>query len=85
VTWDNPSTTPHVVIFGEDVPPSIAGFTPPTAPSGSDYRGGPFLTGLIGAAPSPTTSFTLRFTRPGQYSFICTLHVGMGGTVVVDP
>jgi plastocyanin len=85
VTWDNPSTTPHVVIFGEDVDPAIAGFSPPTAPAGSDYRGGPFLTGPIGAAPAPTSSFTLRFTRPGDYPFVCTLHVGMAGTITVDP
>jgi len=85
VTWDNSGTTPHVVIFGEDVDPAIAGFSPPTAPAGSDYLGGAFLTGPIGAAPSPSSSFTLRFTRPGDYPFICTLHVGMAGTITVDP
>ena len=84
VTWDNPSTTPHVVIFGKDVDPSIAGFSPPTAAPGSDYHGGPFLSGPIGAAPAPTPSFALLFTRPGVYSFICSLHVGMGGTITVD-
>ena len=56
-----------------------------TAPAGSDYLGGAFLTGPIGAAPSPTSSFTLRFTRPGAYPYICTLHVGMAGTITVDP
>jgi plastocyanin len=85
VTWDNSGTTPHVVIFGEDVDPAIAGFSPPTAPAGSDYGGGAFLTGPIGAAPSLTSSFTLRFIRPGDYPFICTLHLGMAGTITVDP
>lgn len=30
-------------------------------------------------------SYTLTFTKPGRYAFICLLHPGMQGTVVVQP
>jgi plastocyanin len=85
VTWTNTGGTPHVVVFAEYVDPNTAGFSSPTAPSGSDYAGGPFISGPIGAPAYPTTSFTLRFTKPGTYTYICSFHPGMAGTVVVDP
>lgn len=30
-------------------------------------------------------SYTLTFTKPGRYAFVCMLHPGMQGTVVVQP
>jgi plastocyanin len=85
VTWDNHSTTPHVVIFGEATDPAVAIFSPPTAPSGSDYGGGPFITGPIAVPAYPTTSFSLTFNCAGSYSYVCTFHPGMAGTINVDP
>jgi plastocyanin len=85
VTWMNTGGTPHVIIFAEYVDPNSAGFSSPTAPSGSDYAGGAFISGPIGAPAYPSTSFTLRFTKPGTYAYICSFHPGMGGTVVVGP
>ena len=85
VTWDDTTPTPHALAFDESVPAATAIFSRPTAPSGSDYAGGPFVTGAIGALPYPRTSFSLRFTRPGTYAYVCSLHVGMAGTVTVVP
>jgi plastocyanin len=31
-----------------------------------------------------TASATLHFTRPGTYTFVCTIHAGMTGKVVVS-
>lgn len=31
-----------------------------------------------------TASATLRFTKPGTYTFVCTIHSGMAGKVVVS-
>jgi plastocyanin len=40
--------------------------------------------GLIFGPPPPnTTQFRLRFTKAGSYGFLCTVHVGMTGTVTV--
>ena len=33
----------------------------------------------------PGQSFTLRFPEPGVYSYVCFIHPGMQGTVVVTP
>jgi plastocyanin len=31
----------------------------------------------------PGRSFNVRFDQPGTYTYVCTLHPGMGGTIVV--
>jgi len=85
VTWQDRSGTPHVMLFDEYLDAATATFSPPTGPSGSSYAGGPFNTGPIGDLPYPSTTFALRFTRPGTYTYVCSFHPGMGGTVVVDP
>ena len=38
-----------------------------------------FDSGYIG----PGQSFALRFDRPGEYSYTCTVHPQMNGTVIV--
>jgi plastocyanin len=83
VTWTNNGGTPHVIIFDGYVDPNTATFSPPTAASGSDYTGGLFHTYLIGSPPYFSTTFALRFTQTGIYTYICSLHPGMGGTVIV--
>jgi len=56
--------------------------------AGPNYDGTGYVnSGFIGAGPEATagTSFSLTFTKPGTYTYICVLHAdqGMAGTIVV--
>jgi plastocyanin len=85
VTWTNSSYDPHVINLGEHLgTQDPRDFGPPTRPPGADYRSGLAVSGFIGG-PSPARSYTLRFSAPGVYSYICPLHPpGMSGVVVVE-
>ena len=51
---------------------------------GPDYDG----TGYVNSGILPETggtSFALTFTKAGSYGYICLLHPGMAGTVIVQP
>lgn len=50
-----------------------------TVTSAAGSPGDPFDSGVF----EPRRSFTVRFDRPGTYAYVCLLHPGMGGTVVV--
>jgi plastocyanin len=50
-----------------------------TVTSASDSPGAPFDSGVF----DPGRSFNVRFDQPGTYTYVCTLHPGMGGTIVV--
>ena len=52
----------------------------PTNWDGADYLNSGFLAPRPGG-PAPT--FTVHFTSPGTYEYLCLLHEGMRGTVVV--
>ena len=58
-------------------------------PSGDpeNWSGGTYLnSGFLQPMPGqPTPTFTVRFTAPGTYDYLCLLHDGMTGTVVVLP
>jgi plastocyanin len=58
---------------------------PPSVIDGGSWNGVGFRSsGIIFGPPPPhTTQFRLRFTKPGTYAFVCTVHVGMSGTVRV--
>jgi plastocyanin len=58
---------------------------PPSVINGGSWNGVGFRSsGIIFGPPPPhTTQFALRFTKPGSYAFVCTVHLGMGGTVRV--
>ena len=58
--------------------PSVA---PMTQSGASVGVGDAFSSGLL----EPGQSFTLTFTKPGIYPFVCNIHPGMGGVVVVQP
>ncbi len=65
---------PPVLALG----PTIA----PMTPSGTAVKpGDAFSSGLL----LPGQSFTLSFTDPGVYPFVCNIHPGMGGVIVVQP
>ena len=86
VTFDmarNTAPVPHTVTFG--LPPAN-----PFAPTGdpTNFQGGNLSSGVLlppGFGPPPTT-FTVKFTKAGTYSYVCLLHAGMGmvGQVVVQ-
>jgi plastocyanin len=98
VTWTLPDTSadPHTVTWpplrGQDVipqpqdagPPILAfgpGFTPNVPENGEIGMGAEFNSALM----LPGQSFSLTFTEPGVYPFVCNIHPGMEGTVVVVP
>lgn len=77
VTWRNVGmAAPHTVTFGPEKPNIFAPYGNP-----KHFSGGQLNSGIV----VPGGSFTVRFTKPGTYSYICALHdnLGMVGTVVV--
>jgi len=86
VTWKVGSPEePHTVTFESPfkTPEDPGVLTPGGARSGARYSGGFAHSGLIGAKPFATDTFSLVFTKPGTYAYGCALHPGMGGQVVV--
>lgn len=85
LTWTNLSNNePHTVTFpvaGQPLPPLPGDpFTPPIG--GSTYDGTQVTnSGVL----NPGSSYSLTFTRPGTYTYVCLFHdeFGMIGTVVV--
>ena len=67
----------------------------PSAPSGDPYVDGARTSGIllnqayldsaIGAGAPFASSYSVTFENPGVYSYECTIHPGMSGTVVVIP
>jgi plastocyanin len=55
-----------------------------TVPHNLTFQGPPNVATATVVAPG--TSETLEFKAPdvGEYAFVCTLHPGMGGTLVVE-
>lgn len=79
---------PHTVTFESPykAPADPASFAPGGVKSGSDYTGGFSNSGLFGAEGTPfapPAPFELKFTKAGEYSYLCTLHANMKGVVKV--
>jgi plastocyanin len=61
------------------------------APAGdpTDFAGGPLNSGFLDPAQLPpgggAPTFSVRFTQPGTYEYVCLLHENMAGTIVVEP
>jgi plastocyanin len=88
VSWEAFSDyEPHTVAFGNfkaGVP--APGYTTPKGPkSGGAYTGGDVNTGIFGKAggPFPGGPFKLSFPNAGEFTYVCTLHPMMAGTVKV--
>lgn len=99
VTWMVPaeSNDPHTITWpprdpSQDVIPMEQEGGPPILALGPNLLGdtqtgaevgadGAFHSGLI----LPGQSFTLTFTEPGVYTYMCHLHAGMQGVIVVEP
>jgi plastocyanin len=73
VTFESPFESPEEE--GVAVP---GGVTP-----GGRYAGGFAHSGIFGPSPFPAGSYSLTFTRAGNYPYICVLHPGMVGEVEV--
>ena len=86
ITWTSATAEPHTVTFlatGQAAPQDP--FTPPAG--SSSYSGSGFFNSgpLLGAAaPGFAQQYTLTFTQPGTYTYVCLFHPFMTGTVHVQ-
>lgn len=85
VKWVSTVHTPHTVTFGP--PPQSDPFTQsPTVPSAGYDGTGLANSAIIGIDQGPNgTTFQLKFTKAGTYTYVCELHAnqGMQAQVVV--
>lgn len=81
VTFIDPGMGPHTVTFGDEPtdPGQLQAYT-----ASATYDGDGTVNSFLVPAAHEST-FTVTFTKPGRYHYICALHdvQGMGGTVVV--
>jgi plastocyanin len=98
--WTDPGTPHTVSFLDGQVPPEtvlpeLQADGPPKLrlnpavlePAGdpSAYSGGLLSSGFLDPTqPNGTPSFTVRFDQPGTYEYVCMLHEGMTGTIVVE-
>jgi plastocyanin len=54
---------------------------------GDSFDGSEMVSSGFLGGPSPVNTYTLRFTKPGTYEYVCLLHdeMGMKGTITVLP
>jgi plastocyanin len=93
IKWTTGAEFVHTVTFlsGGAAPPVAApeGNTVIQPAATAFPSGGPTYdgTGFVnsGLLEGKGKSFSLSFTKPGTYSYVCLLHPGMAGSVVVQP
>ncbi len=70
------------------LPESVQSYPPSKASvnlDGGTYSGeGEWSSGIIRAIPPRVVTYTLRFAKPGTYSYSCLVHHGMRGKIVVS-
>jgi plastocyanin len=100
LTWINRSFAPHTVTFlaGGEPPAVIVPQPQPNGPprlllnpemflpagDATDYDGSGYLNSGF-KEPGPQGTFTVTFSQPGTYPYLCLLHDGMTGVVIVQP
>jgi plastocyanin len=93
VTWTNEAAD-HTVTFLSGAKPPLPDIRQPDGrvlfnPLVAFPQGGPTYDGTgiasSGLLQGPGKTWTLRFTKPGRYTYVCLLHPAMVGTVVVRP
>jgi plastocyanin len=92
-TWTNQDPeTPHTVTFGTELPGGPLGAFLPAGTDGPDHgtidsTSQSVHSGFIGAGLPFGTQCAATFTKPGVYSYFCSLHddAGMTGQIVVLP
>lgn len=69
------------------LPSSALRYVPPkrdVAIDGGSWSGeGSFSSGVIRATPPADVTYTLRFTKPGEYRYVCLVHSRMRGRILV--
>jgi plastocyanin len=91
VTFLNGQPAPDVVVPQPQAggPPKLQLNPRVVAPAGdpTNWDGATYLnSGFVQPMPGqPTPTFTVHFANPGQYDYVCVLHEGMVGTIVVEP
>jgi plastocyanin len=85
VTWPTLPPGSEVSVIPQDAGAPILAFSEAAFPSvesgGEIGNGNDFNSGIM----FPGQNYTLRFMEPGVYSYVCFLHPGMQGSVVVMP
>lgn len=80
---------PHTVTFKTRYESAVdpRALRPGGVESGSKYRGGFANSGMLGPedGPYPSEPFSLRFTKPGPWTYQCLFHPGQTGVVTVRP
>jgi plastocyanin len=86
VTWSNDTGVPHTITFLPGPPPDDFNPFSTTKPS-DDFDSAELYNGIISIAPEfgGIETFSLTFTEPGTYTYICVLHIdqGMAGVITV--
>ena len=86
VQWKSTSGEPHTVLFLNNQPPpkeiTLDTLEEPIGGHNPTYDGTKQIySGFI--VPDPSTFYTVKFTKAGNFPFICLIHPGMDGTVTV--
>lgn len=91
VTFLAGAQTPEFVIPMPNAPQGAMMFNPlaafPAVPPSGQYDGSTAAgSGIMGMEPGQAPRFSLTFTKPGTYDYICVVHAAMKmqGTIVVD-
>jgi plastocyanin len=93
VTWRNPNIEPHTVSFG--MPRVLGPGTPPISPADIARIEGllepnpqsnvSYTSGQLNSGIEMNGTFSVTFPNAGTYNYLCVIHPGMDGTVVVVP
>jgi len=95
ITWTKPTLQPHTVHFLSGAKPPTIGLPQPDGrvlfnplvrnPQGGQTYDGTGIAASGWLVEETGLRYSLTFTKPGTYHYLCLLHPGMSGTVVVLP